>query len=719
MIETALYVSVEEIFQRKDEARRRQQHCSPSLNKRETGKVNHTPRNIRRYKSSTFRKAAAATTVALTASLITTSIVTQPANAAAAAACFLMPKQSASISAHNSKFSHNTYPMSLCTTTRSQWYNSRYQIHHYSSLPPLQMEPASRILHSNLLPYKKCRYKASTLFSSTFGRLALAINRHNYRSQRNQLSLKANNEEENRSNANATLPSARKRGTADEEKNSDLTSKELLKRIVQLERILASQSVEISKLKQQCTDLTEAAAAFTNVVELLRQAGLTSDSLKEQQASLDKINLNSGIAIGNSGTGIPQSLSETNEKRKKDKINQGGGQNSNNSSDNGSSGDEVGENVATQWEAFDESEIFGTAPGSVIDAADAAGGAILAAMLAGKRRMLVDVRDAELSRDYDTLVQFIELAILPVAAGLEGLYSYRNRVKIVFPTVWQLLKYRKAMALVAPDVVGLSTLGFGSVEKSDNLVVILAPSPDDDSGNAQLHELLQPANEKDQLSQPIVVINHHMLPMGGVAADFYSVYHLKLLSVQYMTGDRDWEYIEKEILPKVSSEDARNSDNDKETDSTFRLSESGTSLQAEEKVTNISDEDAALEAAMNHANEVGIHQGITRAMVIRAYPRPWHVFVDTSPDIDADFEVAATFDEEPSEEEVNMSIVDCLEGSEREDELVAQQMQEALESGQLKRVSEILGMTTLSDDDEEVDDDEDPYGIHEDDEVST
>jgi len=73
--------------------------------------------------------------------------------------------------------------------------------------------------------------------------------------------------------------------------------------------------------------------------------------------------------------------------------------------------------------------------------------------------------------------------------------------------------------------------------------------------------------------------------------------------------------------------------------------------------------------------------------------RPWHVFVDTSPDTDADFEVAATFDNEPTHEDVNYAIVECLEGSEREDELVAQQMQAALESGQLNRVSEMLGIT--------------------------
>ena len=86
------------------------------------------------------------------------------------------------------------------------------------------------------------------------------------------------------------------------------------------------------------------------------------------------------------------------------------------------------------------------------------------------------------------------------------------------------------------------------------------------------------------------------------------------------------------------------------------------------------------------------HECVTKKNSCCVYLRPWHVFVDTSPDTDADFEVAATFDEEPSQDDVNFAIVECLEGSEREDELVAQQMQEALEAGQLDRVSEMLGM---------------------------
>lgn len=77
--------------------------------------------------------------------------------------------------------------------------------------------------------------------------------------------------------------------------------------------------------------------------------------------------------------------------------------------------------------------------------------------------------------------------------------------------------------------------------------------------------------------------------------------------------------------------------------------------------------------------------------------------MDISPDTDADFVIAATFAEEPSPDEVNNAIVECLEGSEREDELVAQQMQQALEMGKDKLD---ISDTTSNEDDEEGEGDE-------------
>ena len=240
------------------------------------------------------------------------------------------------------------------------------------------------------------------------------------------------------------------------------TEMELLQRMTKLEAMVAKQEIEIQQLKQQCMQLAEAASAFGRVVNLLREAGLEStetpilEDEAEQDDRQEKIE------------------ASTEHLKKTPKI------------------------IQPTVEYFDDSEIFGRAPSSVIDAADSAGAAILAGMLGGKQRMLVDVRDAELSRDPETLVQFIELAILPVAAGLEGLKSTRNRVKIVFPTVSQLLEYRRTMALAAPEVVALSTLGFGPVEKMDNLVVIVAPSPDDEEGLLAMNELLEPTDPKSE-----------------------------------------------------------------------------------------------------------------------------------------------------------------------------------------------------------------------------
>jgi uncharacterized coiled-coil protein SlyX len=418
---------------------------------------------------------------------------------------------------------------------------------------------------------------------------------------------------------------------------------ELQGRVTQLEQLVASQAVDIKRLKDEVKDLASAADTFAKVVELLRQAGLDPENkeLGKRLTSAKEAGTKPGDALTTND--VPKTVID----------------------------DTAG-------------EIFGSAPSSVIDAADAAGASILAAILGGKKRLLVDVRDAELGASSETLVQFIELAILPVAAGLEGLKSKRNRLKIVFPTVSQLLEYRKTMALAAPEVVALSTLGFDPVEQQDNLVVIVAPAPDDDEGLAAMNELLDPSDDSNRkpIDQPVVVLNHHMIPISGPASSFEVAYHLRLLSVQYMTGDGIPDGVQQKL--------------DDETAGGQRSDEQPSDAR-----------DAAVEAAMRHAQAGGHHHGVTRAMVIRAYPKAWHVFVDTSPDTDADFVVAATFDDEPPLEDVNRAIVECLEGSEEEDELVAQQMQQALESGQLDRVTEMLGSMGFDVFDEDGDVDED------------
>ena len=71
-------------------------------------------------------------------------------------------------------------------------------------------------------------------------------------------------------------------------------------------------------------------------------------------------------------------------------------------------------------------------------------------------------------------------------------------------------------------------------------------------------------------------------------------------------------------------------------------------------------------------------------------------------------------------EELNFAIVECLEGSETEDEIVAKQMQQALEDGQLETVSDMIGNVLEEkyselNDEESGDDDEDEEDDDEDD----
>jgi hypothetical protein len=420
---------------------------------------------------------------------------------------------------------------------------------------------------------------------------------------------------------------------------------ELYNRIIQLESIVAAQVVQMKRLREQGNDLKELTSSFSQVIEILRQAGLQQ---QQQQASDD--NLARRMAAYQETRQTPTTSAKQQQQQSTKMI-----------------------------EAFDDADIFGRAPSSVIEAADAAGASILAALLAGKKRLLVDVRDAELNTNPETLVQFIELAVLPVAAGLEGLEQERNRLRIVFSTISQLLEYRKTMALAAPEVVALSTLGFDPVEQKDNLVVIVAPAPDDEEGNRKMNELLEDATPEShkRIDQPVVVLNHHMLPIAGPASTYEVAYHLRLLSVQYVSG----EAIPEELEERLSD------------------AQDGTNTSGDEH-------EAALEAAMKHASQTGANHGVTRAMVIRAYPKPWHVFVDLSPDTDADFEVAATFKNEPQQDDINQAIVECLEGSEQEDELVAQQMQEALESGQLDQIASRLGSMGFHYNDTDSDDEE-------------
>lgn len=245
----------------------------------------------------------------------------------------------------------------------------------------------------------------------------------------------------------------------------------------------------------------------------------------------------------------------------------------------------------------------------------------------------------------------------------------------------------------------------------DNLVVLIAPSPDDEEGLVFMNKLLSPDDLTLRHSQPIVVLNYHMIPVDSLPNAFEVAYHLRMLSVSFMaSGDAS----QTEAISRLTQLPNNNSTTFSkkqiiETNCTT-ISEnrqSSETIESESDTADHLDDDAELKAAMAHAADLaqnkdhGTHKGTTRAMVIRAYPRPWHIFVDLAPDEDVDFEVAATFDEEPSVEDVHASIVECIEGSEIEEELVAQQMQAALEAGQLENANKWLDIESQKDEDED------------------
>jgi len=179
------------------------------------------------------------------------------------------------------------------------------------------------------------------------------------------------------------------------------------------------------------------------------------------------------------------------------------------------------------------------------------------------------------------------------------------------------------MCLSAPDVVALSVLGFGSVEERDNLIVFIAPSPDNEEGLKSMMEIINSKNPVDKLRQPVVVLNHHMLPLPSYYnQNFEIVYHLRLLSVHYMatstaagsdTSSR--EYVERflaaqrsgTILTSATEIDSMTNTTAvlemEDESSVFPNPSSETGLSVQEDEEQLEENDAALEAGMTHAYE--------------------------------------------------------------------------------------------------------------------
>lgn len=137
-----------------------------------------------------------------------------------------------------------------------------------------------------------------------------------------------------------------------------------------------------------------------------------------------------------------------------------------------------------------------------------------------------------------------------------------------------------------------------------------------------MNELLEPTDPATKpIDQPLVVLNYHMVPVQGTAAKFEVAYHLRLLSVQFMTGNNGPEDFKKWEEEKMQGQEKDSSDALYGPDGEVLPLSSDAIAQNETEVPAEKEDDDALEAAMQHAQELGVNQGVTRAMVIRAYPR--------------------------------------------------------------------------------------------------
>ena len=130
-------------------------------------------------------------------------------------------------------------------------------------------------------------------------------------------------------------------------------------RIKNLERLVASQSVEISRLKTSVSKMNEVLAKVQNFVNVLEKAGLDLDD-----EDLEAIQIEFETEYDDDDIEDIENIDMSRSQISR-------------------------YSVKSDFEYVDDMEIFGSAPSSVTEAADSAGAAVLAALLAGKLRMLV------------------------------------------------------------------------------------------------------------------------------------------------------------------------------------------------------------------------------------------------------------------------------------------------------------------------------------------
>eukprot|EP00752_Nemacystus_decipiens_P016206 g14493.t1 len=171
------------------------------------------------------------------------------------------------------------------------------------------------------------------------------------------------------------------------------------------------------------------------------------------------------------------------------------------------------------------------------DAADAAGAGIVAALMEGRRRLIVEVDDAQLrynSPDFchEAMAEFVELLTLPLTTALENLKARQNLCKIVIQGAHQVDQVKEAMVLDVPDSLQVVSLEKGRVTEADRVVALVSPENWKGKNGKHLRRVLAEAHDA-----AIILINPTDPDKFLRPADynaFESVYHLSPMRVNYL-----------------------------------------------------------------------------------------------------------------------------------------------------------------------------------------
>ncbi|CAB1099452.1 unnamed protein product [Ectocarpus sp. CCAP 1310/34] len=173
------------------------------------------------------------------------------------------------------------------------------------------------------------------------------------------------------------------------------------------------------------------------------------------------------------------------------------------------------------------------------DAADAAGAGVVAALMEGRRRLIVEVDDSQLrynSPDFchEAMAEFVELLVLPLTTALENLKARQNRCKIVIQGAHHASQVKEAMVLDAPASLQVVSLSDAKVAKKDRVVALVAPENWTGKKGRHLKRVLAEAHDAAIILINPIDADKFLQARPADYNTFELVYHLSPMRVNYL-----------------------------------------------------------------------------------------------------------------------------------------------------------------------------------------